>query len=114
MSAKDEKDTKEKQIQKAPKGTRLPILWVTINTFGQIIVTLIGISVAVISYMHGATFLMCAIRAAASMLAVGLIIWLIYWMVARGSVDMMKDLYEERQQEIRRQQGVGRTMNFGG
>jgi hypothetical protein len=48
------------------------------------------------------------------MLAVGLIIWLIYWMVAKGSVDMMKDLYEERQQEIRRQQGVGRTMDFGG
>lgn len=114
MSAKDEKDTKTKQPQKAPKGTRLPILWETINTFGQIIVTLVGIAVAIISYFHGASFLMSAVRAAVSMMAIGLIIWLVYWMVARGSVDMMKSLYEERQLEIQRQQGVGRNMDFGG
>ncbi len=114
MSDKTETKAGEKTAPKAPKGTRLPILWETINTFGQIVVTLLGISVAVISYINGATFLMCAIRAAASMLAVGLIVWLIYWMVARGSVDMMKDLYVERQAEIRKQQGIGRTMDFGG
>jgi len=114
MSVKETKESKEPQTPRAPKGTRLPILWVTINTFGQIIVTLVGITVAVVSFINGASFLMCAIRAAVSMLAIGLIIWLIYWMVARGSVDMMKNLYEERQQEIQRQQGIGRSMDFSG
>jgi hypothetical protein len=101
-------------LAKAPKGTRLPVLWELVNTLGQITVTLIGVAVAVISYLSGATFIMCAIRAGVAMFGVGLILWLIYWMVARGSLDMMKSLYSERQQELARQRGVGNSMDFRG
>jgi hypothetical protein len=90
------------------------VLWELVNTLGQITVTLIGVAVAVISYLSGATFIMCAIRAGVAMFGVGLILWLIYWMVARGSLDMMKSLYSERQQELARQRGVGNSMDFRG
>lgn len=99
---------------KSPKNTRLPVLWELVNTLGQILVTLVGVAVAVISYLSGASYIMCAIRAGVAMFGVGLILWLIYWMVARGSIDMMKSLYDERQQELARMSGIGNSTDFRG
>ena len=81
------------------KGQRLPILWETVNTFSRIIVTLLGVAVAVISYISGSGFLMSAIRAGAAMLAVGFIFWLVYWKIVKGSIDMMGDLLKKQEEQ---------------
>ncbi len=111
MASDKEKDTKNKKPsnpegkkparEKAPKEARLPILWETVSTLSQLTITLTGLAVAVISYIHGSNLLMSAVRAGAAMLCLGIVLYVIYWMVARGSLDMMFSLYQERQKEIR-------------
>jgi hypothetical protein len=81
------------------KGQRLPILWETVNTLSRIIVTLLGVAVAVISYLSGSGYLMSAIRAGAAMLGVGFILWLVYWMIVKGSIDMMSSLLKEQKDQ---------------
>lgn len=93
---KDEQKENPGNSKPAGKGQRLPILWETINTFSRIIITLLGVAVAVISYFSGSSFLMSAIRAGAAVLGAGLILWVIYWMVVKGSISMMKDLAKQQ------------------
>lgn len=119
MAAKEQpKDSKKDDKQPAPekkaKNVKLPVLWETVNTFSQLIVTLLGLAVAVVSYINGSGFLMSAVRAGAAMLGVGLVLWLIYWMVARGSLDLMYSLYKERQSELGGQPGRNSTLEFHG
>jgi len=111
MSPKKD-DTSEKKEQKLSggKGKRLPILWETVNTLSKIIVTLLGVTVAGISYYSGCGFLMSAIRAGAAMLVVGIILWLIYWMLVKGSLSMMDDLIR-KQGELQNQNNNG-SMEF--
>ena len=90
----------ETEKKRVAKGTRLPILWETINTISQIIVTLVGLTVAGLSYFHGSNIVMSAVRGGAAVLSIGLVLWLIYWNVARGSLDMMHTLIQERQIEV--------------
>lgn len=103
---KEESGGKEDQKQSGSKSKRLPILWETVNTFSKIIVLLLGVAVAGISYYSGCGFLMSAIRAGAAMLGVGLILWLIYWMVVRGSINMMGNLLR-KQEEYQNQNNNG-------
>jgi hypothetical protein len=79
-------------------GQKLPILWEVVNTFSKIIVTLLGLAVALVSYYSGSGFLISAIRAAAAMLGVGFILWLIYWKVVKGSIRMMNDLVRKQEE----------------
>lgn len=111
---KEEKRTKADAKKKAnpspseAKGKKLPILWETVNTFSRIIVTLLGVAVAVISYFSGSGFLMSAIRAGVAMLIAGLLLWLIYWKIVKGSIEMIGDL-KKKQVE---QNNQNRTMEF--
>jgi hypothetical protein len=89
---KTETAKKTDQSRPTSKGQKLPILWETVNTFSRIIVTLLGVAVAVISFFSGSGYLMSAIRAGVAMLGVGFILWLIYWMIVKGSIKMMRDL----------------------
>lgn len=87
------------QSRSTSKGQKLPILWETVNTFSRIIVTLLGVAVAVISYFSGSSYLMSAIRGGAAMLGVGFILWLIYWMIVKGSIAMMSDLIKKQENQ---------------
>jgi hypothetical protein len=110
------KQEKEKKVTapKIAKGTRLPILWETVSTLSQIIITLFGIGIAVISYLSGSNFLICAIRAGIAMVSIGLLFWLIYWIITRGTMDLMHSLYDERQQELKKNSSSNSTMEFNG
>jgi len=108
-------DKKNNQsLPRAPKGTRLPALWEVVSTFSNIIITLLGISVFVVSYINGASLIWCAIRGGSAMLAVGLVLWLVYWMVARGSLDLAGSLLKERQDEINAQSAAATTREYNG
>lgn len=116
MSAAKTSDTKKKEqnLPRAPKGTRLPALWEVVSTFSNFIITLLGVSVFVVSYINGASFIWCAIRAGSAMLAVGLVLWLFYWMIARGSLDLAGSLLKERQDEINAQSAADTTREYNG
>lgn len=111
--AKKEKAPEQKPA-KAQKNVRLPILWEVVNTFSQLIVTLLGLATAVISYLNGTNLFMSVVRAGAAMLAVGLVLWVIYWMIARGTLDLMHDLYAVRQKEKESQSAGRSTVSFNG
>jgi len=89
---------KDESSSAGSRGQKLPILWEVVNTFSKIIVTLLGLAVAIVSYYSGSGFLISAIRAAAAMLGVGFILWLIYWMVVKGSIRMMNDLVRKQEE----------------
>ena len=97
MSPKND-ESKVKEASAGSRGQKLPILWETINTFSKIIVTLLGLAVAIVSYYSGSGFLISSIRAAAAMLGVGFLLWLIYWMVVKGSIRMMNDLARKQEE----------------
>lgn len=100
MSEKNkEKSEKTNPTRTASKGQRLPILWETVNTFSRIIVTLLGVAVAVMSYISGSGYLMSAIRAGAAMLGIGFILWLVYWKIVKGSIEMMGDLRKKQEEQ---------------
>lgn len=121
MSPANKNETKDKtktaakndKPVKAPKGVHLPILWETVNTLSKIIITLLGFAMFLVSYLNGVSLVMCAIRAGAAMLGVGLILWAIYWMVARGSVDLAHDLLVQRQSEMASKNSGSNFMEFG-
>lgn len=110
--------TKEKEKKaaapRAPKGVRLPVLWETVNTLSQLTITFTGLAVAVVSFFNGNNILMCAVRAGAAMLSIGIVLYIIYWMIARGSMDMMFSLYKERQNEIKQHSSGNSTMEYNG
>jgi hypothetical protein len=97
MSPKKD-ESKAIESSTGSRGQRLPILWETVNTFSKIIVTLLGLTVAIVSYYSGSGFLLSSIRAGAAMLGVGLLLWLIYMMVVKGSIRMMNDLARKQEE----------------
>jgi hypothetical protein len=111
--AKKEKAPEQKPT-KAQKNVRLPILWEVVNTFSRLTVTLLGLATAVISYLNGSNLIVSVLRAGAAMLSVGLVLWFIYWMVARGSLDLMHDLYAESKKQKDNQAGARTTVSFNG
>ncbi len=119
MAAKADKSAEKKKTEKsvapkASKGNRLPILWETVNTLSQLTITLTGLGVAVVSYLNGNNILTCALKGGAAMVSIGLILYVVYWMVARGSLDLMSSLYKEHQQEVQRKSAGISTMEFNG
>jgi hypothetical protein len=104
----------EKKPAKPQNKVRLPALWEAVNTFSQMIVTLLGLATAVISYLNGSNLLISALKGGAAMLAVGLVLWFIYWMVARGTLDLMYDLYFESQKDKDRQAAGNSSVSFNG
>jgi hypothetical protein len=109
----------KKKIEKAPapkaaNGSRLPILWELVNTFSQLIVTLTGLGVAVSSYIHGSNILTSALKGGAAMVCIGVILYVVYWMIARGSLELMSSLYKERQLEMQNQSAGLSTLEFRG
>ncbi len=71
---------------KGPKAGRLPLLLESTYSLARLIVTLLGILVAVISLLSGSTVVDVAIRAGAAIFLVGLVLALVFWIVAGGSL----------------------------
>lgn len=94
-----------------PKTRRLPVIMELPFTLAQLLVTLTGAVVAVLSFLAGCSPLMIAIRTGAAMLVTGLIGWFIYYNIARGSLETIHSLLEE-QQELERSANQGRNRNY--
>ena len=114
----DKADKRKRQrkplLQKQPTEVGYLSCGRLVNTFSQLIVTLTGLGVAVSSYIHGSNILTSALKGGAAMVCIGVILYVVYWMIARGSLDLMSSLYKERQLEMQNQSAGLSTLEFRG
>jgi len=75
--------------------TRLPVLIELVFTLSKIIVLLVGVAVAVQSFLAGCPALVIGLRAGGAVFIVGLALWLFTWVFARGAVLTNQILIQE-------------------
>ncbi len=89
MSKKD-KQAESKISEKAPSkkssSGSLPVLFDVTFSISKLIVIFIGVFTSVISVISGATAISAAIRGCLAMLAIGMTLWLINWIMVRESL----------------------------
>jgi uncharacterized membrane protein len=90
--ARPTKPAKSSSVSKAAKG-RLPFLNELAFTLARILVTVTAIGVALISFISGADITAIALRTGVAVLAVGLVCWLVNWILVGGGATLpQKDL----------------------
>jgi hypothetical protein len=70
---------------------RLPYLNELGFTLARIVVTLVALTVAIVSFVSGGTVFAIALRTGVAILAVGLIGWLVNWILVGGGADVPKE-----------------------
>jgi hypothetical protein len=65
---------------------RGPLLLETAITLSQLGLVITGASIFALSLQSGADFITSALRSGAAVLVVGLVLWLLNWWLARGSL----------------------------
>ncbi len=73
------------------RQNRLPYLNELGFTLARILVTLVAFAVAIVSFVSGGTVFAIALRTGVAILAVGLIGWLINWILVGGGADVPKE-----------------------
>lgn len=89
--SKKEKKAESKKTEKAPSkkassGGSLPALFDVSFSISKLVVLLIGALTSVISVISGATALNAALRGCLAMIAIGLTLWMINWIMVRESL----------------------------
>ncbi|MBI3762796.1 MAG: hypothetical protein HY260_13190 [Chloroflexi bacterium] len=74
---------------------RPTLLLETAHTLSQILVTTVGVGVALMSVLAGADLLMVIARAGGAVLAVGWLLWLANWLLQRGVSETARRQLEE-------------------
>ncbi|NMC12028.1 MAG: hypothetical protein GYA34_04000 [Chloroflexi bacterium] len=83
---KSEPQKTEKAPRKSPSSGSLPVLFDVSFSISKLIIILIGVLTSVISVISGATVFSAAIRASLAMLAIGITLWLINWIMVKESL----------------------------
>jgi hypothetical protein len=68
----------------------------------QLIVLMVGLLVFILASISGATALTIAFRTGVSILATGIVTWLISWRVMRGSIDAIYEMKEAAIEESKK------------
>lgn len=94
----------EPKPDKKPKGNRkaggyVPLLIDFTLTTSRLIVLSVGLGIAAFSLISQATILAAAIRGGAAALSVGLVMWVINWLLARQALDAAIEELEQKQKE---------------
>ncbi len=98
----------------APPRRRAPILLEAAYTLFVLVILGTGLSTALISWLAGADLLMVVVRAGGALLVTGLILWIVYWLMANGVVEARRQLVIEEAQKRKAAQAeqVQSTMEF--
>jgi hypothetical protein len=83
---------------KKQPGRHLPVIMELPFTLVQLSVTVLGIGVAILSYLAGCSPLMIAARSGVTILVTGLIGWFLYFNIARGSLETIHALLDEQKE----------------
>jgi len=71
-----------------PKASsQVPVILEFAFTFSRVMILLVGALVVLVSLFTGVNPLMAALRAGVGMLVVGLTLWGLSWLLAKGSLD---------------------------
>lgn len=81
-----EPDQNEKASTKKSSSGSLPALFNVTFSISKLIVIFIGVAISVISIVSGATVFSAAIRGSLAMLAIGMILWLLNWIMVKESL----------------------------
>ncbi len=74
-----------------PSQGHLPYLNELAFTLARILMVLVAIAVAAVSFFSGGTVIDIALRTGVAVLAVGLIGWLVNWILVGGGADVPKE-----------------------
>lgn len=96
--------TKPEKKVSAKKRTRkaVPVLWEAAFSGSMAIIVILGATVSLLSFLVGCDPWMVLLRGLVTILVLGIILWLMTWLVIRGSMDNLLDEMEElskKQQE---------------
>ncbi|MBN1536723.1 MAG: hypothetical protein JW908_08335 [Anaerolineales bacterium] len=107
--SKKEKKTESQKTEKAPSKKSssegsLPVLFDVSLSISKLVVLLIGVLTSAISIVSGANAFSAALRGSLAMLAVGLTLWLINWIMVKESLndflDKVKKLRDHNESEM--------------
>jgi hypothetical protein len=91
---------------KGKKPERLPFLLSFTFSLAQLVVILLGLSVAVLSMLSGATLFMAVLRASAAMLSVGVLLYLVNWLISRNSLEIIRQQIISKREKYDVDQGT--------
>ena len=78
--------------KKSPRPARRhgPVLLELTYALFVIIVIGVGLSIALLSWLAGADLLMIVVRTGSAFLVTGLLLWVVYWQIANGMVEVRR------------------------
>ncbi len=88
--SEEDKEAEGSSGSKGKKPERLPFLLSFTFSLAQLVVVLMGVSVAVLSMLSGATIWMSVLRASACMLSIGILLWLVNWFISRNALESLR------------------------
>ena len=96
-----------KSLSQINKEIKLPLLIEAIFTLSKLTVILSSLIVMVITFINGNPYWVVMIRGGITALSLGLIVWFISWMVAKGVIFSARSMVKESQDS----KYSGRTMD---
>lgn len=98
------KDEQKAQTENSKERARLPFLLNLTFTLAQLFVVLLGLLTSAISFLSGATLFWAVARGGVAMLSVGLVFWLVNYLLARGGLaairqEIMKEMEKANARE---------------
>jgi hypothetical protein len=80
------------------QSIRLPLLVETVFTLSKLTVVLVGIIVMIVTFLHGNPYWVAMIRGGVTVLGLGLLVWYLSWMTAKGVVDSARQMLKEAEE----------------
>lgn len=81
--------------QQNGQSVRLPLLIEMVFTLSKLTVVLVGIIVIVVTFLKGNPYWVAMIRGGVTVLGLGLLVWFLSWMTAKGVVESARQMLKE-------------------
>ena len=100
---------KDIQSQSTSQNVKLPLLIETVFTLSKLTVVLASIIVMVVTFVNGNPYWVVVLRGSVTLLVLGLIVWFISWVIAKGVVESARSMLKEAQEA--ETSAAGRSMD---
>ncbi len=80
------------------QSIRLPLLVETVFTLSKLTVVLVGIIVMIVTFINGNPYWVAMIRGGVTVLGLGLMVWFLSWMTAKGVVESARQMLKEAEE----------------
>ncbi len=109
-----EKGASPKKKKRAERqGPALPHLIDFSLSVAQLAVVLVGLATILLSLGSGVSLWMVALRGGAAMVSLGLLLWLVNWLISKGSLELVRqELLKELEKKRAEDDGVDSTVEI--